>query len=134
MSDYLEDELNDHVLGGADFTRPATVYIGLWTDALTDASTGSTGTEASGSAYARVSVTNNATNWPASSSGSKASGIAFTFPTASGGNWGTVTHAGILDAATVGNMLYWFDLTTSKTINDGDTAEFAIGAITVAFD
>jgi len=134
MSNYLEDEINDHILSNATFAAGVDTFIGLWTDALTDASTGSTGTEVSGNGYARVDFTNDATNWPASASGSKSNGVAITFATASGGNWGTVTHAGILDALTVGNMWFWFDLTTSKTINDGDTAEFAIGAVTVAFD
>jgi hypothetical protein len=132
-SDYLENALLDHVLGGGDFTRPATVYVGLWTASLDDASDGDTAGEVSGGSYARVAVTNNATNWPAAASGAKANGTAVTFPQATG-DWGTVTHFAILDAATSGNILYWGALANSKTIETGDTAEFAIGDIDITED
>lgn len=132
MSDFLENEVLDHILSAATYTAPATVYIGLWTSALTDASTGATAGEVSGGSYARVAVTNNATNWPAASGGSKSNGADFTFPTATAG-WGTITHFAILDSATLGagNILYWADLTVSKTVSNGDIVKFATGSITI---
>ena len=135
FSDYLEKEILDHVLGGADYSRPATVYIGLWTAALNDASTGSTANEVSGGSYARKSVTNNSTNWPAASgtTATKSNGTAITFVTATA-SWGTVTHFAILDAATAGNILGWAQLTASKAIGSGDTASFAIGDLDVTLD
>lgn len=133
FSNYLEDEVLDHILGGGDYARPATVYIGLWTAALDDASTGSTANEVSGVSYVRKSVTNNVTNWPAASGGAKANGTAITFATA-GGDWGTVTYFAILDASTAGNILGWGALTQSKTIGNGDTASFAIGDLDVTLD
>ena len=135
FSDYLEKELLDHILGGADYPRPATVYIGLWTSALDDASTGSTANEVSGGSYVRKSVTNNTTNWPAASgtTATKSNGTAITFVTATGG-WGTVTYFAILDAASAGNILGWGQLTVSKAIASGDTASFAIGDLDVTLD
>ena len=127
MSDDLENEILDHILGGADYARPATVYVALYTVAPTDAGGG---TEVTGGSYARVAVTNNATNWPAAASGAKANGTAFAFPTATA-SWGTVVAFGIFDAATVGNLLYWGDLTVSKVVGSGDTASFAIGDIDI---
>ena len=129
-SNYLEDKLNDHVLGNTSYSAPATTYIALYTAAPSD--TGG-GTEVTGGSYARASVTNNTTNWPNSSGGSKSNGTAINFTTASA-NWGTVVAFGIFDASTSGNLLYWADLTTSKAINTGDTATFAIGQITVTED
>ena len=129
-SDYLENELLDHVLGGGDYSRPATVYVALYTAAPTDAGGG---TEVSGGSYARVAVTNNATNWPAASGGAKSNGTEITFPTATA-DWGEVVAFAILDAAAAGNFLYWGDLTTPKTINDGDTAKFAVGDLDVTED
>jgi hypothetical protein len=126
-SDYLENELLDHVLGNAAYTAPATVYVALYTVAPTDAGGG---TEVSGGSYARVAVTNNATNWPAASGGAKANGTAITFPTATA-DWGTVVAFAILDAATAGNFLYWADLTANKTVSSGDTASFAVGELDV---
>lgn len=129
-SDYLENEILDHVLGGADYARPATVYIALFTASPTDAGGG---TEVTGGSYARVAVTNDATNWPAASSGTKQNGTAITFIQATA-SWGTVVAMGIFDASTAGNLLYWGDLTTSKSIASGDTAEIAIGGITITED
>jgi len=122
-SDYLENKVLDHVLGGGDYTRPATVYVALYTAAPSDAGGG---TEVSGGSYARVAVTNNSTNFPAASGGAKSNGTEITFETATA-SWGTVVAFGIFDAATAGNLLLWADLTTNKTIDSGDTAKFAVG-------
>lgn len=129
-ADYLEDALLDHVLGGGDFTRPATVYIALYTVAPTDAGGG---TECTGGSYERKSVTNNPTQWPAASGGAKANGedIEFIEATAS---WGDVLAFAILDAASDGNFLYWGDLSVTKTIDSGDTARFKAGEIDITED
>lgn len=130
LSNYLENEIADHILGGADYTRPGTVYVALFTTAVAE---DGSGTEVSGTSYARVAVTNNATNWPAASGGVKSNGTEIAFPTA-GGSWGTVTHWAIFDASTSGNCLVYGALTASKSIGTGDTAKFAIGAIDLTFD
>ena len=129
-ADYLENELLDHVLGGADYTRPATVYVALYT--VTPSDTGG-GTEVTGGSYARVSVTNNATNWPAASGGAKANGTAITFTTATA-DWGTVVAFAILDAVTGGNFLYWGAVTPNQSIPSGVTADFAIGDLDITED
>ena len=130
-SDFLELELLDHVLGNAAYTAPANVYVALYTVAPTDAG-GGTEVAAAG-AYARATVANNVTNWPAASAGAKSNGteIAFAEATAS---WGTVVAFGIFDALTVGNLLYWATLTVNKTIDVGDTAKFAIGDLDITED
>lgn len=132
-SDYLENAILDGILGGGTWSKPGTVYLGLWTATLSDTSTGATAGEVSGGSYVRKSVTNNATEWPNASAGSKSNANAQSFATASA-SWGTVTHFAILDVVTAGagNILYWADLNASKTIGSGDTATFAAGAITVS--
>lgn len=130
---YLENAALNAVLGGPQFTLPPTVYIALSTAAFTNTATGASLNEvANAGSYARVAVTNNATNWPTAANGSKANGAVFTFPAATA-NWGTVQSFYILDSGTYGsgNALYGADLTTSRTINNGDTASFAVGAITL---
>lgn len=129
-SDYLENEILDHVLGGGDYTRPATVYIALFTAAPNDAGGG---TEVTGGSYARAAVTNNATNWPAASSGAKSNGVAIDFPTPNAG-WGLVTSFALFDAATDGNLLYYGDLGASKTIDIDDDVSFPIGSLTITED
>lgn len=135
-SDYLEKVVLDLVLGGGAFTKPVTVYVALSTAAYSDAATGTAMTEVSGGAYARVAVTNNATNFPnatGTAPASKNNATAITFPTASAA-WGTVTSFYIVDAATLGNILYGGDLTTAKVIGSGDTASFAANSITITED
>lgn len=137
-SDYLEAAILNFLLGGASLSAPGTVYIALSTAAYSDAATGSSMTEvsSSGTAYARVAVTNNSTNWPnatGTSPTSKSSGTAFTFPAATASQ-GTVESFYIVDASSAGNVLYGGDLSTPKAIGSGDTATFASGAITVTED
>lgn len=121
-SDYLENKINDHIVGKTSYTMP-TAYVALFTAAPSDAGGG---TEVTGGSYARK-VTAGA-DWNASSAGSISNANAITFVTATG-SWGTVTHFGVFDASTAGNLLFWAVLTNSKTIGTGDTASFAAGTL-----
>lgn len=129
-SNTLENAILDTVLGGPQRTIDATVWAALYTVAPTDAGGG---TEVTGGSYARVSITNNATNWPAASGGSKSNGTAISFPQASG-SWGTVVAFALHNHATADQPLIWGDLTASKTVTSGDTAQFAIGGIVYTED
>jgi len=126
FTDFLENELLDHVFGNAAYTSPATLYIGLSTSTITDA--GGNVTEPVGGSYARVPVTNNATNFPASISGAKSNGTAISFPTATG-SWGICTDFFVSDSDAGGsdNILGAGVLGVAKTITSGDIATFAIG-------
>ncbi len=110
MSDYLEKKLLDHVLRNTAYTPPASVYLALFTTDPTDAGTG---TEVTGGAYARQKITFGAASSPGGTASTTAD-IAFPVATA---NWGTVTHVGIYDAATAGNLLFHGALNTPRTIN-----------------
>ena len=122
MSNYLEQALINATLRNTTYTSPATVYVGLYTS---DPSEGNTGTEVSGTSYARQSVT-----FGAPSNGVSTNSAAVEFPQA-GGSWGTVSHIGILDASTSGNLLYYTALDASKTIDTGDVFRIAIGSLSV---
>lgn len=135
-SNYLSIKLLDHVLGDTAYTAPATVYIGLWTSGLEDEATGSTSGQPSGGSYARAAVTNNTTNWPnatGTTTALKQNGTSIAFPTATGA-WGTITQFALLDAATLGDILFWGTLTTSKIIGNGDTASFSAFALSITED
>ena len=125
LSDYAENELMDHFIGGSAFSAPGNTCVALFT-----ADPGETGTsnEVSGTSYARVTVTNNVTKWGTASGGVKSNQAEITFP-AAGASWGTVTHVGIFDAATSGNFLIYGALSTPKTISTGDVFKFAVGAL-----
>ncbi len=111
MSNYLEAALINATLRNTSYTSPTTVYLALYTDDPTDADTG---TEISGGSYARQSIT-----FGAPSNGTSTNSAAIEFPAATA-NWGVITHVGIRDALTSGNLLYHTALDASKTINNGD--------------
>jgi hypothetical protein len=103
-------------------TRPTAWYIGLHTADVTDAGTG---TEVTGNGYSRTAVTFTVTGDTATNSAT------VTFPTASGGSWGTVSHIGIWSASSGGTLYYHGALTASKTVADGDTFTIQSGALTI---
>lgn len=130
MSDYLEAEIRKHIFRTGSFTKPSALYVALFTAAPNDAGGG---TEVSGGSYARVQRDPADANWTAASGTNgltdNAAAITFPAPTA---DWGQVTHFGIFDASSSGNLLFHGAITTPKTVNNGDPAPaFAIGAIAI---
>jgi len=125
MSNYLENALINATLRNTSYTSPTTVYVALYTTDPTDADTG---TECSGGSYARQAVT-----FGSPSNGVSTNSASVTFPTASG-NWGTVTHIGIRDASTAGNLLYHTPLDTAKTVNSSDVFTISSGNLSVTLE
>jgi len=126
FSNYLENKLLDYAFSVAAFTPAATLYIGLSTTTIAD--DGSNITEPTAMGYARVAITNNATNFPAASDGVKANGAAIAFAAATG-DWGTITDFFISDAASGGNIYVAGALTTPKIVTEGDTPNIAINGL-----
>ena len=110
FSDYLETKVLDHVFAGTAYTAPTTLYVALFTAAPSDSGGG---TEVSGGAYARQTIAFT------TSGDTTSNNAAVEFPTATA-NYGTVTHVGIYDASSAGNLMAWAALTSSKTIETGD--------------
>ena len=123
ISDFLENELIDHVLRNAAYTSPVTVYLALFTDDPTDADTG---TEVSGGSYARQSVA-----FDAPTNGTTQNSATITFPTATA-DWGLITHAGIYDAVSVGNLLFHAKLALSQQVLNTETFSEATGQLVVS--
>jgi len=124
LSDYAEKLVLDWLMTTGSATRPTAWFVALYTAAPSDSGGG---TEVSGSGYSRKSVTFNAASTP----GGTTSNSNIVSWTAAGGNYGTVTHVGIFDASTGGNLLWQGGLSTSKTVNDGDTIQFSAGNLTL---
>ena len=122
ISNYLENALINGTLRATTFTAPAAVYVSLHTADPTDAGSG---TEVSGGSYARQAAT-----FGAPSNGASTTTADITYPQATAG-YGTVTHIGIFDALTTGNLLYHSPLNTSKTIDTGDIFKITSGSLTV---
>lgn len=141
MSNYLENKLIDEIFRGQAFTAPTTLYVGLLTAAPTDAGGG---TEVTGGAYARASIACSLANWAGTQSagsttassgtgGTTSNNAAINFPTPTA-TWNTVTHFGIYDAASAGNLLFWGALTTTKTVNIGDIVQFPAASLSFTLD
>jgi hypothetical protein len=122
ISNYLENALINGTLRATTFTAPAAVYVSLHTADPTDAGSG---TEVSGGSYARQAAT-----FGAPSNGASTTTADITYPQATA-SYGTVTHIGIFDALTTGNLLYHSPLNTSKTIDTGDIFKITSGSLTV---
>lgn len=123
-SDYLELAVLNAVFNNTSLAV-AVPYISLFTAAPSDAGGG---TEVTGGSYARV---NASACFPAAASGAISNDAAITFPESTA-SWGTVTHFGIHDASSAGNLLYWAALTTPRVVDAaGITVSFAIGDLDV---
>lgn len=125
-TDTRERVLADNQFGSG---TPATWYFGLSTTTPADDGTGFT--EPVGGAYARVAMTNNATNFPVSTTASgvttKANGAKITWPNPTG-LWGLIGYVGVFTAASGGTPEYWFKMDQSFTVQSGNTpVEFDIG-------
>ena len=124
-TNFLENKVLDHVLGEGvrNYTSPAVLTVGLFS---TNPGETGAGTEIIGNAYARTGVT-----FGAASNGAASNSANVTFPTASGGNWGSVTHAGVFDGT---DMIFYGALTVAKTVTDGDTFQINSGQLTITLD
>lgn len=80
--------------------------------------------EIAGTGYAREALL--PTDWAVAALGAIETINPVTFP-AAGASWGTVTHVGLYDAATAGNLLWWGPMATPKLVNSGDTVTFPPG-------
>lgn len=141
-TDFAENQLIDHLFRGQALTLPASWHFALFT---TNAGEAGGQTEVSGGSYARVAVARSLANFAGTqaaasttastgTSGTTSNNGAITFP-APTANWGTVTGVGIFDAATGGNLWFYNPLTTSRTVNSGDSAPlFPISSLTYQED
>jgi hypothetical protein len=122
FSNYLENAIINATLRATSYTSPSSVFVALFTSDPTDAGSGN---ELSGNAYTRKAVT-----FGAPSNGVTSNSADVNFDQATG-NWGTVSHIGIFDASTSGNLLYHTPLTSSKTIETGDLFKIATSSLVV---
>jgi len=107
-------------------TRPTAWYLALFT-ANPDEDASGTEVSTSGTAYARQSVAFTVSGNTASNS------AAVEFPTATA-SYGTVTHVGVFDASTSGNLIAYAALTTSKAIDTGDVMRVPAGDLDITLD
>ena len=126
FTNFLETEILDHVFAGSAYTAPGTHYLALFTAAPGETG-GGTEVSTSGTAYARQSVAFTTTGNTTSNT------AAVEFPTATA-SFGTVTHVGVFDAATAGNLMAYATLSSSKAIDTGDVFRVPTGDLDITLD
>jgi hypothetical protein len=126
FSNFLETEILDHVFAGAAYTAPSTHYLALYTAAPGETG-GGTEVSTSGTAYVRKAVTFSTTGNTTSNS------AAVEYPTATA-SFGTVTHVGVFDALTSGNLMAYATLSSSKAIATGDVFRVPTGDLDITLD
>ncbi len=119
-STYLDNAMLNAVLRDTPYTSVATVYVALFTTAP---SAGGGGVEVTGGSYARQAAT-----WTSPSGGSTSNVADVVFPTASA-DWGTVVAYAIFDASSSGNMLYFANLGSPRTVLNTDQVKFPAGQL-----
>ncbi len=124
FSNTFETTVLTWVFTTGSATRPTAWHIALYTGAPDD--TGG-GTEVSGGGYGRQAVTFTISGNTASNN------AAIEWDTATAG-YGTVTHVGVFDASTGGNLIAYAALTTSKTIDTGDVFRLPSGDLDITLD
>ena len=125
FSNFLETEILDHVFAGAAYTAPTTKYLALFT-ALADGEAG-TVTEVTGGGYARQTVAFT------TSGNTTSNNAAVEYPTATA-NYGTVTHVGVYDASSSGNLMAYAALSSNKTIETGDVFRVPSGDLDITLN
>jgi hypothetical protein len=129
LSTYLADKLIRLEVRGEAYSFPATLYFALSTTAPNP--DGTNVTEPSDSAYERLAVARNTTNWSTGGTGTAANAIELIWVTAED-DWDTVAYMAIFDAATGGNMLRYFPI-PPRTILDGGLFRVLVGLGTLSY-
>ena len=126
LSNTFETRVLTWLFTGDAVTRPSAFYIALFTSNPAEDASG-TEVSTSGTAYARQSATFTVSGNTASNS------AAIEFPTATA-SYGTVTHIGVYDAASAGNLIAYAALTTSKAIDTGDVMRLPASDLDITMD
>jgi hypothetical protein len=126
FSNTFETRVLTWVFTADSATRPTAWYMALFTSNPADDASG-TEVSTSGTAYARQSATFTVSGDTASNS------AAIEFPTATA-SFGTVSHVGVFDASTGGNLIAYAALSTSKAIDTGDVFRIPSGDFDVTLD
>lgn len=132
MTSYLQKKLLDHTMGLAAYGMPGTVYASLHTTDPTNAGLFTGEISTAGTGYARVAIT------AKMNAADSVTGIAVNNASISFGpaltDWGTITHIGISDLSSGGNMLLYGALTVVQTTPIGESVQFVAGQFQNQFD
>lgn len=132
LSNLYETKVLKHLLGIETFTVPSTMHLALFSsNAGLETNDIGASTEISGGGYARLPVIASQLSVNATPVGTNTVKFEFDPTTA---NWATITHAALVDAATGGNVIIWFQLTAAITPLSGNIVRIPIGNLSITID
>jgi len=129
-STYLSTAILNATYRAQAFPAIAQVYVGLFTAAPTDAGGGTEVSTSGGTNYARTPITFAA---PSGTPPAVENSADVVFPVAAA-SWGALTHIGLFDAVSGGNLLDWNpivdpgDLVTPISVSIGVGERFVLAA------
>jgi len=124
FSNTFENRVLTWVFTASGATRPTSWHVALFTS---NPDEDGSGTEVSGGDYARQSATFTVTG----NAATNAAAVEYPVATAA---YGTVTHVGVYDASTGGNLIAYAALATSKAIDTGDVLRIPLGELDITLD
>jgi len=136
---YASKKILEELLGAVAYVSAGSTYLALLTVIPDDTSTGSSITETDYASYARtlIGTANNQTDaWNAATGTTTATVTnknAISAPAATGASTNPIVAVAIIDAATLGNILYWATV-TSTPIANGDTPKINAAGFSVVED
>lgn len=126
LTNFGEKKILNHILRNIE-SVPVSPYLALF-----KASPGEVGSqvdEISGNGYERQPIDFS----EVTSDGTTQNSTTVTFPEATG-NWGLITHWGIADSLTGGNLIMYGEVDEPKTVNKSDMIKFNPGNLTISID
>ena len=120
FSTYLKNALVNASMRNVAYTSVTPIYIALFTG---NPNTG--GSEVSGGSYVRKAIT-----FIAPTLGVTNNALVINFPVSTG-IWGNISYFGVMDALTVGNLLYFGELSTHRNLILGDSVSVPVGNIII---
>ena len=134
FSNYLENQMLDHILGNSVYTPPTRLWVGLGVD-----STDSAANELV-EIYMYFRVQTGPSTWiqPDPTIGRMTNALEVTFEEATG-DWGPVTHFLLFDSGVRGasNYLMYGELTgeaATIVVEEGSVPKFEAGALVITYD
>lgn len=122
ISNYLKPLLLNHMMGKVALPLPANLYLGFFQN---DVGADASGTEASGFGYARQ-----LTSWTTATQ-NVSSLAANVSQTPVGGDWATISHWGLFDALTLGNLWLYGQFDVPRVTQDGVAVTVDAGTLSV---
>jgi hypothetical protein len=125
-SNSFENKILDAAFGAGTLTKPANVYVALYSTSPTDSTSG---TELTGNGYARQIV-----NFGTAANGAISSSGNVTFTANASSTWSTAVAVALTDAASSGNIMVYGTMAPTRTIKNSETINFTVGNLIVTQD